>query len=135
MLEGATGSENREVPTFREARQRHDTNVTPWLEQACEADDCRLASSEGSGGSLGRLRPTEGPWMREWEGDPGRSCDAEVGGGSRGRPRTRRWRGDPVRGGQAGPQGTPSTTLGHSALSTRLQSLEDCKPGGGQGLI
>ena len=68
MLEGATGSENREVPTFREARQRHDTNVTPWLEQACEADDCRLASSEGSRGSLGRLRPTEGPGMREWEG-------------------------------------------------------------------
>lgn len=45
------------------------------------------------------------------------------------------WRGDPVRGGQSGPQGTPSITLGHSALSTRLQSLEDCKPGGGQGLI
>ena len=48
----------------------------------------KLASSEGSGGLLGRLRPTEGPRTKEWEGDPGRSCGAEVGGGSLGGPRT-----------------------------------------------
>ena len=54
MLEGASDSENRVDPAFREARQHPDTNVAPWLEQVCEAEDFKVGFIRGVRGIAGK---------------------------------------------------------------------------------